>query len=434
MTFDNLGGNQSLGFSEGFNATYYCRICICMKEDCKKMTRDNISLYRNRENYANSLEKIKISQKAVLKETQGIHRDCELNKLKYFHILDNYNVDIMHDLMEGTCASLLSNFFDYGISNCIFSEDEIQTSIQYYDYGILNSHNIPSKLSLGRKNLGQNASQMKCLMSNIPYIFAPYKDNAFFSRVWPCIQSMLVIIKIVYSSSITENDLKKLEQATHDHLSGMIKCFNTNLTPKHHFMVHYANIIRLKGPIVHMSTMRYETKHKAFTNIARQTNNFVNLSKTLAVSYQTTAYLKKSYVNEIQTTVKQPVSPSCLRKYSEIFACSFENPEKLLTIKWLKFNSNFYTQGLLITVDSIFYEIDDIFISEDNHYFICTEFRFVNFDKYLNSIQIQKVFPEKKRLIQHKELSYKKSMAKRFAYNGQIFIILDSLEIGFPNQ
>jgi hypothetical protein len=39
LAFDNLGGNQLLGFSGSFNAHYFCRFCEMLKEITKKSNR-----------------------------------------------------------------------------------------------------------------------------------------------------------------------------------------------------------------------------------------------------------------------------------------------------------------------------------------------------------------------------------------------------------
>jgi len=33
---------------------------------------------------------------------RGVKRDCELNKLDVYHVTENYSIDIMHTLLEGT--------------------------------------------------------------------------------------------------------------------------------------------------------------------------------------------------------------------------------------------------------------------------------------------------------------------------------------------
>lgn len=55
-----------------------------------------MSLWRNKENYAEDLLKNNLS-------ATGIHENLVWNTLSMFHVVENYAVDVMHDLLEGVC-------------------------------------------------------------------------------------------------------------------------------------------------------------------------------------------------------------------------------------------------------------------------------------------------------------------------------------------
>lgn len=46
LAFDNLGANTALGFSGGFNAANFCRICKATKQECQHLTKIEDSMYR----------------------------------------------------------------------------------------------------------------------------------------------------------------------------------------------------------------------------------------------------------------------------------------------------------------------------------------------------------------------------------------------------
>lgn len=106
LSFDNLGGQISLGLAEGFNTAFYCRICECGIEECKTVTKEDKTKYRNKENYLKQLEVIASLPKVDFKKTQGIKRYCMLNNLRFFNIFKNMTIDVMHDITEGTMAFL----------------------------------------------------------------------------------------------------------------------------------------------------------------------------------------------------------------------------------------------------------------------------------------------------------------------------------------
>lgn len=116
ITFDNYEGNKSLGYVGSFRAHYWCRMCLLSREECQRAKKDDPSKYRNRENYAEALRIIENSTHVDYKETKGIKFECAMNKLHYFHILDNYNVDLVHDLYEGVVRLFLQTVLEFLIA------------------------------------------------------------------------------------------------------------------------------------------------------------------------------------------------------------------------------------------------------------------------------------------------------------------------------
>lgn len=390
-----------------------------------------MSEHRTKESYAIALDKIEISRNVDLKDTKGIIRYCALNDLKYFHILDNFNVDVMHDLCEGVVPFLLKNVFRYCIDNDLFSgEDELRNHALFYDYGTTNSKNIPSAIRFERHNLGQNASQLKCLIHHLPYLLQDFENHPKLRDVWPSVESVLQILQITYSSKITENDLIRLEKAVSTQIKS-VQCFsNVRVKPKHHFMLHYANIIRFVGPVIHMSTMRFEMQHKTFTTYARRSNNFINVTKSLASNFQKSNLLKDPY--QYETSHGKLREENFTEDYKNVLRVTFEKPYQISVTKWLQINSVFYKHGLMLKeTDESYYQIDKILFHSGNFYFLCHKFEFVKFNSFLFSAEIQEVIPIKYHIISQKTLQLKKSFSK-IQHDTKFYIIADCLDI--PGQ
>lgn len=163
VTFDNLGGNVSLGFPHSFSAKYFCRMCECTNLETKIATTALPEKYRDIAKYNEVIQIIKDSSEVNIQETKGVAEYCVLNDLKYFHILENWTADVMHDLCEGIINVALENFFNLGMRNKVFSESMIKSRVANYSgYGVLNKQFFPSEVKLTTKNLNQSASQMKC--------------------------------------------------------------------------------------------------------------------------------------------------------------------------------------------------------------------------------------------------------------------------------
>lgn len=286
LVADNLGANTSLCLTKSFNAQHFCRICLLLNEECKKVTVDNSSKYRSKEHYSDLLKLMDKTQTMNYKDTYGVKKYCVLNELKYFHIFANFSVDIMHDLYEGVIYHSLYNVFSFCFAKKLFQKRYLENSIKYFSYPKNYRCDRPSILRLDGKNMGQNAVQMKCLFLNIPFILHKFRSNSQLQSIWICVTSLIHIFQLVHSEKIDDIMLLELTELISVHLENMKKHFDMNLTPKHHFMTHYPFIIKLMGPLHLMSMIRYEAKHKIFKSIAKKTHNFININKTLATAHQ----------------------------------------------------------------------------------------------------------------------------------------------------
>lgn len=62
--------------------------------------------------------------------------------------------------------------------------------------------------------------------------------------------------------------------------------FGDVITPKCHYLIHYATLIEQYGPLRLLWCMRFESKHQYFKMVARNCHNFVNIATTLSNRHQ----------------------------------------------------------------------------------------------------------------------------------------------------
>lgn len=148
FTFDNAGGNELYGFVKSFRASHYCRICNLSSDECTRASSEHPDRIRKIKDYNEIIAELPDSKAIHL---QGIKKACPLNNLKYFHILQNTTVDLMHDLMEGVIPFLLKELFSWLVANNIYREDEIVNRVRDFNYGHLFKDSKPSLLDL-KKN------------------------------------------------------------------------------------------------------------------------------------------------------------------------------------------------------------------------------------------------------------------------------------------
>lgn len=426
LGFDNLGAHQALGLVESFRSTYCCRICTLPSKVCEQSTREVISKYRNKAQYEESLKKIAVSTKVNYAETMGIKRYCVLNELSYFNIFENLSVDAMHDLQEGTIAFAIKHFCSVIMSYKILNERDLQKKIEFFNYGQLNSKNNPSLLCLTKNNLNQTASQMTCLLFHIPFIFYDFKGDKRLVNVWDCIQSLIFITRTIYSAVITEKDILDLEEQVENHLQMIKETFKVALLPKHHLLTHYGSVIRRMGPVLYMNMMRSEAKHQQLKRLANSTQNFINITKTIATKHQKQLAYKIDTYSNVFEYGKRVREGDDLN--TELLISSLSDSTQSPTqISKFRVNNKVYKSGFFLLSLNYFYEIIGIYLHENKHYFVCVKWIPIKFDRFLNSNEIVESETADKVVLKYENLKIKQIYEKK-KIGGKAYIIVDTLE------
>lgn len=239
---------------------------------------------------------------------------------------------------------------------------------------------------------------------------------------------MLQIIRIVHSADLFERDLIELENSVSVHLNFIKSKLKCNLKPKHHNMTHYATVIRLMGPIIHMSTMRYEAKHKMFTDQARQTNNFVNIGHWLAERCQKIDSLQSKYVNAITLGRMKEFDLNAFQDFNHLIHQIFKDSKKVQTVSWIQINSNYYSKNYFVIHDDHLHEIQGIIRFKDQICFLCNEFNIIEFDSFLNSVKIEKKSPVSYSIVKHNNIDSFKSYEKKIIAEN-MYIIVDTVDV-----
>ena len=86
-----------------------------------------------------------------------------------------------------------------------------------------------------------------------------------FHRVWQMYLNLKCIVEILTAKSITHEQIAYVNVCIEEYLSDRCQLFPDNpLKPKHHFLLHYPELTLSFGPLIHLWTMRFESKHTYF--------------------------------------------------------------------------------------------------------------------------------------------------------------------------
>ncbi|KAK0140602.1 hypothetical protein N1851_022416 [Merluccius polli] len=95
------------------------------------------------------------------------------------------------------------------------------------------------------------------------------------------------IVQLVVATFHCEQSVAYLEYKISEHRRRYKEVFpDQRIRPKHHFLEHYPEIMKLFGPIVKFWIMRFEAKHSYFKQVVRHTKCFKNITLSLANKHQ----------------------------------------------------------------------------------------------------------------------------------------------------
>ena len=105
--------------------------------------------------------------------------------------------------------------------------------------------------------------------------------------VWHMILLLPKIVKLICSPTISIAQIAYMHDLVEDYIDMRIVLFPAiRLRPKHHYLLRYASLTLMFGPLIRMWSLRFESKHSYFKRCARFSQNFKNIAKTLAVKHQ----------------------------------------------------------------------------------------------------------------------------------------------------
>lgn len=340
---DNLGLNSILGFSRSFSSTFFCRFCKTPKKKTHTMILEEHSYLRNIKNYEDDTENNCVAE-------TGIIENSPLNRLISFHVIDNFAVDMMHDIFEGICHYDICHIIKHYTEKVkLFSLDELNLRKQSFNYASLEIDNISNPIRehhLKNNHLKMTASEMKCFIRLFPLIIGdiiPENDS-----VWEFFLILLKIISLLLKKFLSKNDISLLRQLIADHNEKYVVLFSDTLKPKHHLLIHYPTIIENSGPPKHFWCFRFEAKHKDIKVYAHVTSSRQNILLTLAKKYQLkfSHFLMSPEQEEFTFDEKHAFySDNSINIFSKLQI----KPQKSISLTQIEYKGTIYRKGYILT-------------------------------------------------------------------------------------
>lgn len=168
------------------------------------------------------------------------------------------------------------------------------------------------------------------------------------NQKWQVFLLLKEISEIVLNDSVNENLVKHLQTLITEHHTLFLKVYDKPLRPKHHFMLHYPEIMRKIGPLTQVWSMRCEAKHKELKQIAKSTTSRKNICQTIMQRY-ILSQNKQNSVNFFDfVEPKGPkINPSILQNISG--ALIGKQLSDMIFYKWIVLNNRKIKIGSVIS-------------------------------------------------------------------------------------
>ena len=276
---DNKGLNDIEGFVRSFTLSHCCRICNAGPTEWKKLKEEDEVLLRSKENHETDMQIRDISK-------TGVREQCIFNELEGFNVIENGSVDVMHDVFEGVANYDVSKILLHLINEKYFSIDFINDVLNTMDFGFEKTNLPPNiKFDFLKSNnwLKMSASEMLFFTRYLGLIVGELVPQE--SEIWELYIKLREIISIITSPAITAEDLIQLDILISEHHNIYIKYFG-QLKFKFHSVIHYKRMILQNGPLIKISSMRFESKHREIKAIIQATSSRRNILKTVGIRHQ----------------------------------------------------------------------------------------------------------------------------------------------------
>lgn len=280
---DNLGNHSIGGYVENFSsAEFVCQYCEMKLTDFRKNPFDRKQL-RTIANY----DKDAAEAVNLKKPVKGIKLTSPLNQPQHFHVArPGLAPCVAHDMFEGIVPCDL-----YLIIKYFIKKKWVRLGLLNYRLNTIKLSNetkkfIPYiKMNSKNKRLTGSASHIKRLMLILPLALYDRIKNPY-DEVWKLFLLLREMCCIVSSPALSFSQIAIFSNIISDYIHLRTTCFTDPVKPKHDFIMHYPKLLYEFGPLNHVWTLRFESKHSYFKSIVESLRNFKKIHMTLAEKHE----------------------------------------------------------------------------------------------------------------------------------------------------
>ena len=357
---DNLGIHQMAGFQESFyQGPRPCRFCKAVYKDFKtKLTAADIKL-RTGEEYANEVRQAEedgFSEDAS--RLHGIKGRCVFNDLSGFDVTEKFPPDVAHDIFEGVLPKLLTLILTHLIVKLkLFSVHMFNRMLSSFKLARCDSghKSAPARLIGGQVKMKMTALECWTMGRVLPLMIGALVPTDL--EEWLLFVEFLQIVELVCAPVVTSTLISDLQLKVEAWLQKFVRIFPAeNMTPKMHYIIHYANEMKKHGPLRLCWTLSFEMKHQLFKRFAKRMKSKRNVCKMLIERHQERVALLLSAPSD-----KSEKAQGAKQKWEQLQNVVVDGTELLES-------SAYYKKHL---VNGVCYQYDDVVIARCSSGTVC---------------------------------------------------------------
>lgn len=377
---DNLGLNGILGYVESFSLTRFCRVCYAGPSQTSTMTKEDPTELRTQEKYESDLKMCDHSK-------TGLKERCIFNDLAKYNVYSNQSVDKMHDSDEGFQNYVMSKILLKLIEDDLFTIDYLNHALETIDFGFETS-NVPLSISLDyvktHNRLKMSASESLFFTRYFGLMVGHMvpEDN----EAWILYIKLREIVDIINSPKITRSHLLQLDVLIEEHHKMYIKMFGA-LKPKFHLLLHYIRMMLQNGPVVHTSSMRFESKHRLIKQILNVTSSRKNILQSVGIR------LQLGLMHFVFDVYQDPFVTHGSEISDDSVFFHFPHATTRKTLRSVQINDVTYKRESIIVASilengPVFGKIEKIYVVDNSIFFKYVPFRTIGFNNHFFAFSV----------------------------------------------
>lgn len=264
---DNLAAHALGNFYQNFSTSLrLCRFCNVTNKELLNVFHEGKVTLRTidaHDNQANRIERM-----PHLASVYGFKGHSCLKSLDHFHIIQGIPFDIAHDVLEGLVPEVIGNVIVSLVSDGFLTLSELNEIVLNFPYQDSDKNNKPQPFATKLYNfkVKLTAAECWCLIRLLPLMIGNYIEKGH--PIWEVLLDLCDIVELIFAPEYSKADILYMKEKIEEfHVNYHGKFPNENMKPKGHYTLHYGTLTAIYGPLIHLWTLRFESKHNYFKGL-----------------------------------------------------------------------------------------------------------------------------------------------------------------------